>query len=162
MPPEAVDELARAVLQARALQFRHMVIETAGLFWIAVEMMILYAVLVARRFLGQHPLPTGLALTRYERRRAWVWSLSFAGIATLLYARHTVLAPLSQVLEESGPHAVLSTVKAAYIRRVYEHLAVWSVFITLWVAFEMLIVYHGWRAFRLLRSRLQGQFADAA
>jgi len=160
MLPDAADEIAGAILQARALHFRHAAIETAGLFWAAVELLILYAVLVARRYLGEHPLPAALALTRTERRRAWVWACVFACVSALLYARHTVLTPVHRLLESAETGVTLASVSSAYGERVHEHLAIWAAFITLWVVLEILIVYHGWRAFCLLRARIRIPHAE--
>jgi hypothetical protein len=41
-----------------------------------------------------------------------------------------------------------------YLNRAHLHWGVWSIFVTMWVVFEILIVYHGIRSYAALRRLL--------
>ncbi|HNR30680.1 MAG TPA: hypothetical protein PKI11_07305 [Candidatus Hydrogenedentes bacterium] len=161
MLTDNMDPLAAALLQARAMHFRHALIETAGLFWIAVEMIILYAVLLARRYLAEDSAFAELTLTARERRRAWAWGFLFTALCVFVFARHVPLAPLHRVLEQHGTELPVAAFRECYTRRVHEHLLLWAGFVTAWVVLEAFIVYHGWRSYRLLRGLLSRAEADA-
>ena len=117
-------------------------LESAGLFWIAAELAILFLMTAARRHLLTRPLPPHLDLQDSEKRRARVWLVAFLFLAAIVLCRHVVyaLAPLPQ------------DVSPLLISRVRVHLAVWTAFITAWVALEVAIVYQGLRAYLALKA----------
>ncbi len=161
-----VSDAADAIAYAYAEYRRTMVIECAGLFWIFAELVILFYVIAARRFVETAPMPASWKAARREHRRAVVWTALFALVSVVVLGRHWVRPPLYvQLASGLQPSEILP----AYTSRAHNHLALWSVFVTLWVLLEAAIVYHGWRGCRHLRRVLgrptsggPGGLADAA
>ncbi|HUW62391.1 MAG TPA: hypothetical protein VMZ06_15405 [Candidatus Bathyarchaeia archaeon] len=120
-------------------------LESAGLFWIGAELAILFMMIAARRHIQARPLPPRLELQDNEKRRARAWCFAFLVLAAIVLGRHVVnaLAPLPQ------------NATALLIGRVRVHLAVWSGFITAWVALELAIVYQGLRGYLALKALLR-------
>lgn len=144
-----------AALYARAFFYRQVFIEAAGLFWIAAELAILFGVLLARRHLARSPAAPRLHLESREWRLAAAWAGVFALFTFAVLARHAWL-PQAHTLIENGGAATAGAVARLLHRRHVEHLVLWSVFVAAWVGLEALIVYHGWRAYRLVRGLLRG------
>lgn len=130
-----------AYLDAR--QRLALVVESAGLFWIAAELLILFMVLAGRRHIATEPLPERFALRADEKRRAIIAAVLFALAAAAVLARH--FAP--SAVDTGHAAAVLSG-------RAHVHMAIWASFVTIWVLLETLIVYHGWQGYRRLRDLL--------
>ena len=143
-----VDE---AIAYSQSMYRERLLYETAGLFWLAAELAILFSVVAARAELAARldggPPPRKLT------RRAVFWTLAFFAGAALLQYRHWVWPPV-YVLLERGALDTNAAAREAYAFRVHTHLALWSAFVAGWVLLEVLIVYHGWRAYRLLRMVL--------
>ena len=136
-----VSAAVQSYLDAR--QRMALIVETAGLFWIAAELAILVLVVAGRRHIGTEPLPERFALNANEKRRVLIVLVAFVAASCILLARHFV------------PHAVDTDHAAAVLLgRAHVHRAVWASFVTVWVLLETLIVYHGWRGYRRLRRLL--------
>lgn len=137
---------------------RSIVIEGMGLFWLLAELAILCAVVTGREYLeavgqqGVFPWKPRL------RQRTRTWGLAFLGFALLVFGRHVFLRPVHVLIVQgaTSSEALYST----FIQRSHEHLAVWALFITLWVLLEALIVYHGWRGYGRLRELVKAREQD--
>ncbi len=146
-----------AVTRAQAYHRWQQLVEGAGIFWIAAEVGILHLVLAARRFVETSPLTEGFRFTRRERRRAWVWAFGLALLTALTFGRHWFIPRLDAVLarlDVAQTADLGARVAALYTFRAHVHMGVWAVFVTGWVLLEILIVFHGWRAYRRLRHVL--------
>lgn len=145
------------VLDAAWARFRReMVIEGAGLFWIAAELAILFAVTVGGRVLRQRPLPERLTLTRGERWLAIGLVACSAGLVALVFGRFLVTPPMPVAIEmaaELDRPEMPRAVYAALSEHTRVHVAIWCAFIAAWVGLETAIVVQGIRAFHAL-SRL--------
>lgn len=128
-----------------------LLVESAGLFWIAAELVILFLVIAGRRHIDTEPAPVQFALTRAEKRRALAGSIGFALVSLVVLSRYF----LAREVEAETAAAVLSS-------RVHIHIAVWASFVTVWVVLETVIVYHGWRGYRRLCRMLGGTDARPA
>jgi len=127
--------------------------EMAGLFWLAAELAILFAVLVARRHLAAEPLPTRLRLIPRERRRATYWVWIMAALTMALLSRHLFLVPLPVLLATdafAGPNAPATLSQALHLRNGIHHI-LWTAFVAGWVVLECTILYHGLHVYRRLR-----------
>jgi len=140
---------------ARQIHVQRVIIESAGLFWLLAELMILFWVLAGRKHLESHAESPRFAWSPALTRRALGWSFGFAGLALLTYGRHLVWPPAHHLLQGGAvsgiPEAALL---ARFTCRAHEHLALWSLFVTGWIALEIAIVYHGWRGYQCLRALL--------
>jgi len=137
---------------ARSLHQQQVLVETAGLFWLLAELVILFAIL-----LGRHHLDTSAANARVQwtprfTRRALVWGILFAALVLLTYGRHVFLPPVHELLLSADASPSAESLAALLRRRSQTHLVLWGLFITGWVLIEGLIVYHGWRGYRRLRE----------
>jgi hypothetical protein len=132
--------------------------DSAGLFWIAAELVILFLVLSGRRTLQDSPPSASFSIFAVEKRRVWRWILSFAALVVATLGRHVVVLPLYVLVPEvavSTPDHILSGIVAkAYHTRALLDAGVWAAFITIWVALEILIVWHGWKLAKRLRELL--------
>lgn len=136
----AGDPVAQVLAYVQARQRVDMLVETAGLFWIAAELAILFLVLAGCRHLETTPLAPQFNLTSRERYRLAVGAAAFVLLSAGVMARYAFPAPIAP--EDAA--AVLSN-------RVHVHIAIWAAFVTTWVLLEILIVFHGWRGYRRLR-----------
>jgi hypothetical protein len=137
-----------------------MMVECAGLFWILAELLILYAVLTARRYLETEPIPRTIAWTRRDARRTLLWVMGFAALCAAVFLRHYFSPPAYEYLELYASGEIpLSRFQDLYVSRFHIHQIFWAGFVTLWVLLEAIIVYHGWRAYRRLREVLGGNYA---
>ncbi|MFP4502988.1 MAG: hypothetical protein ACLFTT_18495 [Candidatus Hydrogenedentota bacterium] len=142
-----------AAVYARGMFFRQVLIESAGLFWIGAEVAILFGVLLARRHLAKHAHEPHL---RFTAQDWWCGGLLLAGflvLAGVVIGRHGVLVQPHHLIAQ-GASPAPEALAACYEARHREHLVVWAGFVTLWVLLEAVIVYHGWRAYRVLRRVL--------
>lgn len=146
----------QAWLYARAAHVEYLIIESAGLFWLGAELAILYAMLFARRYVVAIPVPEALALSRRDWQRAIVWSAAFVTLCLVVLLRHNVLPSAHVRIQQSGSACAIEDVVRVFTQRNREHLAVWALFVTGWVVLEGLIVYHGWRVYRVIRVRFGG------
>jgi len=119
------------------------VVESAGLFWIGAELLILFMVVAGRRHISTEPLPERFVLQINEKRRAIIAAVVFTLTAAAVLARH--FAPWT--VDADAAAEVLSD-------RMHAHMLVWASFVTVWVLLETLIVYHGWRGYCRLRDLL--------
>ena len=136
-------------------QFRfELLIEAAGVFWIAAEVAILFCMTVAVRIFAVRPLPERVSLTQRERRRAVVWGLALGALAVSVFGRHLLIAPLPEVFRVivAAGTDVQARVEQAYNARTHIHIALWCSFITAWVLLEIAIVVQGIRGYRHLRE----------
>jgi hypothetical protein len=127
--------------------------ELAGLFWLAAELAILFAVLVARRHLAAEPLPIRLRLVPHERHRATCWVWAMAALTMAVLSRHLFLVPLPVLLATdglTGLNAAAALAQAIHIRNGI-HAILWTAFVAGWVILECAIVYHGLRVYQRLR-----------
>jgi hypothetical protein len=120
------------------------------LFWIAAEILILTAVVLGRRRLALGP-PFGGNFRRQEWRLLFVSAAACALLTAVVLGRYLVL-PQPVHLLEAGEDPALAA--SFYRLRLLQHLLLWSVFVVVWVLLEGLIVYQGWRGYRLLRNYL--------
>ncbi len=139
---------------ARA-QFRsELLIEAAGVFWIAAEVAILFCMTVAVRIFAARPLPSRISLTRSDRKRAVLWGLALGLLAASIFGRHLLIAPLPEAFSAivMAGTDVQDRVEQAYNARTHIHIALWCSFITAWVLLEIAIVVQGIRSYRSLRE----------
>ena len=139
---------------SRALEFRVIGAEAAGIFWLGAELIILLVVLAARAYLTESP-DAPLFPPRQRRRFAW----GFAGIAilaVLVLGRHLIWqAPhRTSAMLEWSLHEDAGQVLAAYQVFVSTHQVVWVSFVVGWVLLETLIVWNGLLLYRALMRRL--------
>lgn len=130
------------------------VIELAGLFWIACEIVILFCMGVATRNLLMQPIPEKLSLTETDKRIAYAWIILFVSLSMAVLLRHVFVVPLPDALatiQGSGEGSMGLEIRSAYIIRARTHLFIWCLFITGWVALEIAIVVKGVSAYRTLR-----------
>ena len=146
--------IVEALSLASRLWSRDLMVETAGLFWIAAELAILYLVLLARFHVEHYPNEPFPKITAKFRRRAWVWTAGFLLLSAAVVARF-YLYPLHDNLE-AALHAQASpdSVAALYARWAYTHALIWCAFITIWVILEAAIVYQGRQVYLGLRKAL--------
>lgn len=156
--PEGLHE---AWLYARAAHVEHVIVESAGLFWLGAELAILYAMLIARRQVFSSPAPSVLALSRKERRRAAGWGVAFGLFCLVVLLRHAVLPAAYALVHQVGNACTTEDIVRVFTQRNREHLVVWASFVTGWVALESAIVYQGWRIFRTIRERFNTRGGSA-
>ena len=137
---DAAEALAR---WAEAARWRHLAIESAGVFWLAAEMAILVLVLWGREHLALRPTSTTLQLSPRIRRCAYGLGIFAIALTALIIGRFLWAA--TPALSEAGAR-----------QRELLHILLWASFVTGWVVFEALIVYHGVRGYQLLRQLLGG------
>jgi hypothetical protein len=147
---DAVDPIVSAWAEFR----RDLLAESAGVFWIAAEIAILFCMGVALRVFGERPLPESIRLTHGEKRRALGAAAFVIVLSLFVYGRHAVLPPLPmafRAIAASGEH-VTEAARKAYLLRAHVHIALWCSMIAAWVALEIAIVVQGVRVFRRLRA----------
>lgn len=146
--------LEEALSLANRLWSRDLMVETAGLFWIAAELAILYLVLLARFHVEHYPRESNPRLTPKFRRRARRWTAGFVVLCAAVAARF-YLYPLPHILETAlRNQASPNDIALLYARWAYTHSLIWCAFITIWVVLEIAIVYHGRRVYIGLRKAL--------
>jgi hypothetical protein len=152
---ESAHALSEAIRYAQSDHARNLIIESAGLFWIFAELLILLAVIAGRRYLETVPLPNRFAWTRALTLRAVAFGVIFFALCAVTYGRHLLWPPLAELLRtralDSNAIYMLSR------QRTHQHLALWGAFVTGWVVLECLIVWHGWRGYRRLRELLEAR-----
>ncbi len=131
-----------------------LLIEAAGVFWIAAEVAILFCMTVAVRIFAARPLPSRISLTRSDRKRAVLWGLALGLLAASIFGRHLLIAPLPDAFSAivMAGTDVQARVEQAYNARTHIHIALWCSFITAWVLLEIAIVVQGIRSYRSLRE----------
>lgn len=136
-----------------------LIAQSAGVFWIAGELIMLFAMQVARRYLTTQPLPSTLQLTPNERRRAVWMSLFLVAIVLATIARYLVWPPLHTQLPVGQYTAsdLKTTVSVLYQQHLVLFLWLWGAYITIWVYLESAIVYQGVHAFLAMKRHLRGQ-----
>ena len=78
-------------------QFRmELLIEAAGVFWIAAEVAILFCMTVAVRIFATRRLPSRVSLTQREGKRAVLWALALGVLAASVFGRHLLITPLPE------------------------------------------------------------------
>lgn len=143
MPPGFDDAAVADFL--RSAQRDHLLYETAGVFWLWAEVVILFAMREARATLaGGHP--------SHWLGRFSLWMAACALLLTPLLLRHFLPGPLALVESGAESHAIAG----AYTTQVLTHLAVWSIFVVAWVLLESAIVLEGMRAYRHFNGRCKG------
>lgn len=124
--------------------FRHQLIaETAGLFWLLAETVILAYIVYARRRLESPANHTAAPGWR-------AIAATSIGLCLLVYGRHLIITPVYALDTTLADTAYQHAVKHRY--RV--HMSIWATLVLAWVILEAAIVYHGWRCYRILRTRL--------
>lgn len=116
------------------------VVEWSGLFWLGAEWVILWLVIQGRQYLAQGRLGDVYDVCM----SALGWLVLFGVLVWV--ARNVGLSNRDQI-SGNGHHP-------PYARSEFSHLLLWSSFVFGWVLLEVLIVYHGCRAFRILQQRL--------
>lgn len=163
MPPNELETIL-PVLERVGHAFRaEMLIETAGLFWIFAELCILLGVLAGRDHL-ERISPAGHFVWR-SRLTAWAigFGLFFVLLLFAVYGRHFYWKPVAVLLEQGYETARVleaDVVVRAFRAARFRHQGLWAIFVTIWVLLEVMIVYHGWRGFRLLRVQLRAEEAS--
>ena len=139
---------AEDIAFAETLFRTELAIESAGIFWIAAELAILFCVLLARFHVEHRPHQPKLTLDPAHWRRLRIWTSACVVLAAAVWGRHLVIAPLPGVAAHAPSGEALAS---AYAVRAWIHNGVWFSFINIWVILETVIVYHGWRTYRSLR-----------
>lgn len=132
-------------------------LELAYYFYFSAELMILFMILIAKRLFQEKPFPAGLHLTAEEKKRGKRWGLLTVAIGTLMLARHLLIQPLPGALAKialDNPETLVTTVHTAYAVRAHLHLWVFFFFLNGWVFLESMIVYNGYKTYRIMRERL--------
>lgn len=143
-----------AFAASRALEFRVIGAEAAGIFWLGAELIILLGVLAARAYL-QGPLDAPLFPPAQRRRIAWSLGL-FGALSAIVMGRHLFLqAPhRTPAMRDWAVHADPALIMAAYQAFITMHHVVWVSFVVGWVLLECLIVWNGLLLYRALVRRL--------
>lgn len=136
-----MEPAAELAAWAAAARWRHLWVELAGVFWVAAELLILVLVCWGREHLATAPHCAVLRFTPAARRNLWL-ALACMGLLSLAVAARAFYLP-PPTLEAVRAYALA-------------HLVVWAGFVTVWVALECAIVYHGWRGYRVLGGLLGG------
>jgi len=134
-----VEPSAELLAWAETARWRHLAVESAGVFWIAAELFILALVCWGREHLGKAPTRTRLTFSAAVR-----WRFRAALGVTLVLV--IVVARRAFVVAEPNVEAI--------VRDELAHLALWALFVTAWVVLEAAIVYQGYRGYRLLGGLL--------
>ncbi len=150
-------DLSDAIQFARNRDTQHLLIESAGAFWLGAELVILFFVLAGRRHLESSPRLPDFQFTPAEKRRGLAWAGLFVVVTTAVLGRGLVVPSAHAMLETASLQestSSLDLLPGMFVRRAHTHQAIWSLFVTGWVVFEVLIVWHGWMGYRRLRALL--------
>lgn len=132
----------------------HLLIESAGILWLAAEAGILVLVRAGRRHLDSTPLPAAFRPDAAARREALAAIAAIALLCAVVYGRHLLDTPAGELLASGALGAADAAARLAAQERL--HLLVWGSFVAGWVALEFEIVRQGWRAYRRFRALLDG------
>ena len=149
---ETSADILREIAGARVRETQILIIELCGVFWIAAELVILFFVMEARRHLGRSPIPAKPVWDGIATRRAAIFLLLMTAALLAAVVRPALWVPLSALLQQ-GPLDVRTTAMHDF-HAVLRHLVLWAFFVTMWVVLEGAIVCQGYRAYRVLRSRI--------
>ncbi len=149
--PAVQQWIADFLLFLRQQQSRQYVIEFAGVFWLAAELVLLAAVDTARRHLNKSPLTPHLVFDKHVSEKI----LATLTITVFLYAYAYVHGKNWSVIREGiAANLTPDVIAQMYHRAILSHLTVWAVFVTGWVLLEVLIVIEGILVFRRLKQIL--------
>jgi hypothetical protein len=158
MPEKELAAILPVLNHTRHHFFSQMLIETAGLFWIFAELCILLGVLAGRDHLERNSTTGQFVWTPRLTTWALGFGIFFAALLLAAYGRHFYWKPVHVLLQQTyatvrflEPDDAVRAFRAARFR----HQGLWAFFVTIWVLLEVMIVYHGWRGYRLLRVRLK-------
>lgn len=146
--------MEEAMAIAARMHREHLLIESAGLFWLGAEAGILVLVRAGRRHLETTPLPAGLRVDARVWREAAVALAAMALLCALVYGRHALWIPAADAMAAGGLSAVEGAALAAARERA--HLGVWAAFVAGWVALEVEIVRQGWMGYHRFRRLFAG------
>jgi len=147
-------ELPPVIESARVEFQRQLLAESAGVFWVAAEVAILFFMGVAARILEVRPLPQAIGLTGTEVRRAWRAGALILALAAFVFGRHLVWPPLPTAFETiaASGEDVLARARDAVLERAHTHAVLWCTLITAWMVLEIAIVIQGIRVLGRLRA----------
>lgn len=114
-------------------------VEAAGVFWILAEAAILLAVLHARKDLTKSMAYMNISRPLAKRIGVWILLLGLILCCFRILGLFMTL-PTYVHTDMSTGHAQL---QGAYWFGLHHHYALWALFVTMWVALEILITYHG-------------------
>ncbi len=149
--PAVQQWIADFLLFLRQQQSRQYVIEFAGVFWLAAELVLLAAVDTARCHLNKSPLTPHLVLDKH------VFQKSMAAISLIIFMCLYVYGhgmSWGGIREGMAANLTPDVIAQMYHRAILSHLTVWAVFVTGWVLLEVLIVIEGILVFRRLKQIL--------
>lgn len=152
----APEELRAAMHYAASTHAREILVESAGLFWILAELIILFFVMAGGDHLENRPESPRFHWSPRLTCQAAMMTAFFLALCVAVYGRGWVWQPVHTQIPGAAEGAVdIQQVQAAFAASCRRHLAVWAAFVAFWVILEILIVWHGWRAYRKLRTLLQ-------
>ncbi len=151
----AAEDLRAAMHYAATTHAREILIESVGLFWILAELIILFFVIAGRDHLENRPASPKFQWSPRWTCRAAMMTAFFLALCAAVYGRGWLWLPVhAQIVEAAEGTVDIQQVQAAFAASCRRHLAVWAAFVAVWVILEILIVCHGWRAYRKLRTLL--------
>ena len=157
---EADVNLLGMLTAARARETGVMVVELSGVFWIAAEMVILFFMIEARRHIFRKPLPPSAVWDRESTRRAAIFAVLLGLVLGTVLGRSFACEHLSaRILRGAVGLKEAALVDAQAIRA---HLALWGLFVTIWVVLEGAIVFQGYGAYLGLCRRLTEETGASA
>ncbi len=152
----AAEDLRMAMQYAATTHAREILIESAGLFWILAELLILFFVIAGRDHLENRPASPTFHWSPRLTCRVAMMTVFFLALCAAVYGRDWIWPPVhAQVVEAAEGTVDIHQVQAAFTASCRRHLTIWAIFVAVWVILEILIVYHGWRGYRKLRTLLR-------
>jgi hypothetical protein len=134
---------------------RHLLTESAGIFWLWAEILILYAVCTARRGLRSGDLSGVQHLVPLLSGRIR-WILAMLLIASMaLLARHAFFLQWLRTNARDAAASGQDVLLPGLARLDQQHILLWSAFVVMWVFLECAIVWQGWRVYCVMRAQLR-------
>lgn len=153
--PANAQEPARSIAHAIAKFRTEILLESAYLFYMAAELLILFLVTKARGYFQSTPLEGRLSLTRSDKHMLLAGTIVVVAIGAALFGRHIFITPMPDVLQNIAAietRRVPQFLRDAYALRAHIHLGVFFFFLVTWVVLEIAIVAQGVRAYRQMRK----------
>ncbi len=145
-----------AIDHAHDLHRQNIYIETAGVFWLAAECLILVLMRAGKRHVSQAPTPNHFRFQKFDWTLATTLAIALCAIALYAPGRLLFAPSLPETLSELAQNTPLldATVEAAYFQSTRTHHLIWIAFVIGWVILECAIVWYGIGVYRALRKLL--------